>query len=1063
MRPIPPGRRGGPIAAILTAIVTFLSLTITPAALAEAGPVPGALRTADLSDALGIDDTTPALSWQLPATGRDVTQHAYQVQAATGLDRLTRGRPDLWDTGRVSSAEQSVDYAGKKIGSRTQVYWRIRAWDGGAASGWSAPATWSTGLLNPGDWSARWVGNPDWDAAETPHPMTIKLSAPQDARYVRLDVTHLEGPTVDPSSADLKLRLQLAEMVVADSAHPGVDLAHGAPVTASESDDTKGEWEPGYLTDGTTSAKQAPYGYSSDEHPGRDVRAHPITLRLDLGQVRHFDEILLYPRDDTETQFASTVNWPRDFSVDAGNDATGPLTQVASLTYQSPPTARHTQPAALPLFAKEFSVSRPVRSARLSITGVGVYNATLNGRPVGKAVLEPPNTDFHKELVASTYDVTGLLHQGANRIGAALGSGMFGVNQTPDDPKRYQKLDSHYGPPRLMAQLEVAYADGGEQTVATDGSWRTTLGPTTFSNWYGGEDYDARRVRAGWDTPGTSLAGWDAAQVTASPVPGARIAGRIAPPIEPVQTFKPVAITQPQPGVYVFDFGVNAAGWPQLSVDGPAGTKIQMWPAEKLKSDGTITQATFIGPVHDTLTLNGTAQVWHPQFMYHGFRYLQVTGLSSAPTTDTARSIVLRTVNDQAGSFSSSNDLLNKIHSIIDRAIQSNMYSVLTDCPHREKLGWLEQDNLVFGSISRDYDVAAYYRKILQDVAEAQLPDGMVPDVAPEYAEYSEWDTGYRDDANWGGTLIRAPWLMYQTYGDLQILRTYYPNMRRYLDYLGSKSTGGLLPTGLGDWIAIDTSTPREYTGSIAYAQLAQNMSAIATALGRSADAQRYSRLAQTVADAINAKYLDGAGHTYATGSQAADALALQIGIVPQQQRAAVLAHLIASIRAKDDHLTVGEIGLPAVFDVLSAAGRDDVVYDIATQTTAPSYGAQVLTGSTSLGEAWDGMAGNSSQNHLMLGAIDQWFTKDLAGIQQAPGSVGYRRLLIAPAVEGDLTHVSGSYRTPYGEVRTAWTKKGGGIELTVTVPPGSTAEVHVPGSGAVHQVGSGTWTFRSN
>jgi alpha-L-rhamnosidase len=1051
--------RGAPALAVLLALGAAAA---RPATASESVGVT-ALRAADLTDPLGIDDTTPPLSWQITATGRDVTQTAYEIQAATAPDRLGKGRPDLWDTGRVASAAQRVDYKGHRVGSRTQVYWRVRVWTHNGSSPWSAPATWSTGLLSPGDWSAKWIGNPDWETSQnTPHPMTIKLSKAQDARYVRLDVTHLEGSTVDPSSADLKLRLELAEMAVVDGTAPGTDLARGAAVTASESDDAAGEWRPEYLTDGSVSSRRAPYGYRSAEHPTRDVSAHPITLTLDLGQVRHFDQILLYPRDDTTTQFASTVNWPRDLAIDTGTGADA-LTRVTSLTYQNPPTALHDQPAALPLFARDFTVNRRVSAARLYITGVGVYDATLNGRPVSAAVLEPPNTDVHHRLVASTYDVTSLLRQGGNRIGAALGTGTFDVNKTPDDTKRYQKFDAQNGPPRLMAQLEIRYADGSRQTVATDGSWRTTLGPTTFSNWYGGEDYDARRAQAGWDTPGTALTGWDAARVTGTPVPGARVEGRTAPPIEPVQTLKPIAITEPQPGTYVFDFGVNAAGWPQLRADGPAGTRIQMWPAEKLKSDGTITQATFIGPVHDTLTLDGKGpQVWHPRFMYHGFRYLQVTGLTSKPVADDARSIVLRTVNDAVGSFSSSNDLVNKIHGIIDRAIQSNMYSVLTDCPHREKLGWLEQDNLVFGSVAAGYDVEAYYRKILQDVADAQLPDGMVPDVAPEYAEYSEWDTGYRDDANWGGTLIRAPWLMYRTYGDTETMRRYYPNMRRYLDYLTSRSSGGLLPTGLGDWIALDTTTPREYVGSIAYAQLAGNLADIATVLGEKSDAQRYRALADRVGAAINAKYLDADAHTYATGSQAADALALQIGIVPRDQHAAVLAHLIASIRAKDDHLTVGEIGLPAVIDVLSAAGRDDVVYDLASQTTAPSYGAQVLSGSTSLGEAWDGMAGDSSQNHFMLGAIDAWFTGHLAGIQQTADSIGYRHLRIAPAAVGDLTHAAGAYRTPYGQVRTDWTKKGDHVDLTVTVPPGSTAEVHVPGSDQVHNVGSGTWTFHS-
>ena len=386
----------------------------------------------------------------------------------------------------------------------------------------------------------------------------------------------------------------------------------------------------------------------------------------------------------------------------------------------------------------------------------------------------------------------------------------------------------------------------------------------------------------------------------------------------------------------------------------------------------------------------------------------------------------------------------------------------------------------MMGTVSRGYDVAAYYRQIVQNMADAQTPEGLVPDIAPEYTVFSG---GFRDDPNWGGAMVLAPLRMYEAYGDVATLRTCYPNMVRYLDYLGSKAQGHILDYGLADWAAIDRSTPRAVTATFAYRQLATGMATIAEVLGRDADAQAYTQLAGQIADAFNERFFRPDDATYASGSQASDALALDAGIVPAAHRAAVLDHLIASIRAERNHLTVGEIALPSVFRVLSAAGRDDVIYDVATQTTSPSYGFQVRNGATSLTEFWDGpvsSAGENSQNHFMLGAIDEWFGNGLGGLRQAPGSVGWKELLVRPAVVGSLTHAATTYATPYGEAASSWRRVGKTLHLDVTVSANSTAEVHLPllddrgqpsatgGAAlvrvedgyAIYEVGSGRWQF---
>jgi len=1036
----------------ITAAAVGAAGTIAPAT-AEAAPATPGLRPIDLRvdhlrSPLGIDDTTPTLSWRFAPGPRDQAPTAYQIKV-TG-DGL------LWDSGKVRGSAVSAVYAGRPLRSRQRVSWRVRVWDAqGRPSPWSEPSSWEMGLLDAGDWTASWIGHPDWNEPE-PNPVTITFPA-RTARYVRLEVSRLGLPLKEGWPYKVS-RLQLAEIVVADG-DAGENLALHAPVTASETYTAPGQWEPQAATDGSLTSESAPFGYTSLEHQEQDL-ATPIWVQVDLGAERRFDRVVLYPRTDTLTDDGKTANFPEDFTVRTSSDGSSFDTAATVEGQEAPPPLRRA-PSALPVFTKRVDVGKRIRSARLYATALGVLDLTVNGRPVSRAVLEPPNTDHKERLVYSTYDVTGLLRRGANDLRVELGNGMAHV---PATPGRYQKLTRSDGAPAFLLQLEITYGDGRRVVIGSDPSWRTALGATTFSGWYGGEDHDARRVPGDW-----------AAAVRRDP-PTARLTARAAPPIEHVETVRTKKITRPRDGVYVADLGTNIAGWPVLRVSGPAGTRVTMRPGELLAADGTVSQHTTGSPIWDTYTLSGDGvETWHPRFVYHGFRYVQLEGLPSAPDEDTVSGMVLRTANERAGGFTSSHPLINDIHKIIDRAVQGNMYSVLTDCPHREKLGWLEQANLVFPAVARNYDVAAYYAEIVRNIAEAQTADGLVPDIAPEYTVFGG---GFRDDPNWGNVIIFAPWQMYRAYGDTATLRTYYGHMRRYLDYLSGKAEGDLLDYGLGDWITFDPSTPVGVTATFGYHRAATALAQIAEVIGEDADAARYTALAARIGDAFNAKYLKE--NTYGSGSQACDALALDMGIVPADRRQAVLDHLIGSIRDKGYHLTVGEIALPSVFRVLSAAGRDDIVYAVATQTTSPSYGYQVVHGATALTENWDGPTSGNSQNHFMLGAIDEWFAAGLAGLGQADDSVAYRKLLIRPAVVGDLTSAGADHQTPFGKASSSWRRTGTTLRLDVTVPPGATARVEVPLLGGtkrpdatkgarwtgvrngrgIFEVGSGTWTF---
>ncbi|WP_419999038.1 family 78 glycoside hydrolase catalytic domain [Streptomyces boninensis] len=734
-----------------------------------------------------------------------------------------------------------------------------------------------------------------------------------------------------------------------------------------------------------------------------------------------------------------------------------PARWITAPDWAPPSTTAHDPDRPHPLLAADFRLDKPVRSARLYATALGLYVPTVNGHPAGTAELEPGCTAYDKRLLYATYDVTSLLIPGANAVGFRLAGGIAHV---PDVPGRYQKLHVSYGLPKLLALLRIEADDGTVTTVGTDDTWHTAPGPITLSDWFGGEEYDARRELPGWDTPvadRTDAAGWRPAVPVSAPA--AALTARAHPPVEITETLDPVSITEPEPGTYVLDFGVNIAGRPELQVTGPPGTTVTLRPAELLHDDGTVNQRFTGRPCYDAYTLKGgEPEVWQPVTGYHGFRYLQLEGLPHPATRTTARAHVLRAANTPAGGFTSSDDLLNGIHRITERAVQSNMLSILTDCPHREKLGWLEEAHLVFPAVANNYDVAAYYRKIVRDMADTQTATGLVPDIAPEYKVFED---KFRDDPNWGGAIVLAPWQLYRRYGDLTTLRAYYPNMRRYLDHLATRADADdLLSHGLGDWMSFDNSTPKAVTATFGYHRAATALARIATVLGEDADAmgyeadakgyeadaKDYAALATRIGRAFHAAFYDPQRQTYATGSQAADALALDLGVVPAAERDAVTAHLVAAVREAGDHVTVGEIALPSLLRALSAQGRDDVVWDLVSRTDSPSYGYQLAHGATALTERWDGPTRGSSQNHFMLGAIEEWFLASLAGIRQAPDSVAYSRLLIRPTPVGDLTHAEAWYDTPRGRVRSAWRRPSdGGFILDVTVPPGAPARIELP------------------
>ncbi|UJR32462.1 hypothetical protein I4U23_019924 [Adineta vaga] len=740
-----------------------------------------------------------------------------------------------------------------------------------------------------------------------------------------------------------------------------------------------------------------------------------------------------------------------------------------------------TDNTSLPYFIKRFTISNTILSARLWIVGLGQYIVTMNGQSITSAVLNPGYFDWNKTIEYSTYNVTIPLRNGDNVLGVALGKGIYRAEKPLGE--RYYKFLTMPHPMKLIAQLQLNYTDKSSQTIVSDSSWLTTVtGPLLESSWYGGEEYDARKELLGWDTSTYDHSTWKMADISSIPNRNATYRARECPPIQLVEEIAAVSVTDQGHDTYVFDFGVNHAGWPELSMRGTRGTTITMRPAELLKSDGTINQITEGTPIYDRYTFSGNGtEKYTPTFRYHGFRYLQVENLTYKPQITDLKSYTLRVNNDVAGTFNSSIELLNRIHKIVDRAVQSNMQSVFTDCPHREKLGWLEETHLVFPAIQRFYDIQAHGRSVVRRIAEAQLSNGMVPSIAPEYPIFSG---AFRDEPNWGNSIILLPLYLYQSYGEKALLEEFYSNMVAWLNYLTSHANDNIISYGLGDWCAIDQSTPLGVTGTYGYWMSANGLATIAKALNKTIDAQKYSDLALNISFAFHKTFFNDTTHTYATGSQAADVFALEMGAVPPAEQENVLAHLINDIRQRINHTSSGEVSLPSWFRVLSHYGHDDIVYDFLSRTDSPSYGYAILHGATSLTEDWDGPVPArgqqlSSQNHFMFGAVDEWFMRSLASIQQAADSIDYRILHIKPAFVGDISFVEATYMTTRGRIRTEWNRIGLRFILKVTIPHGSIAYVHIPGSNAtsnygtlvdafstkkmtVFKIESGSYTFKS-
>lgn len=709
----------------------------------------------------------------------------------------------------------------------------------------------------------------------------------------------------------------------------------------------------------------------------------------------------------------------------------------------------------LPLFRRAFDVPQRIRTAVIAICGLGQYELLINGRKVGDDVLTPGWTDYRKTCLYNVHDVTAMLAPGRNALGVMLGNGMYNVAGG-----RYRKFKGSFGPPKLIARLEIAYEDGTRDVIVTDEAWKTISGPIVFSSIYGGEDYDARLEPAEWAGEAFEDSDWQPASICDGP--GGVLIEQDCPPSRVIRRYEPVAVTYPRPGVRVYDLGQNFSGWPAISVRGRAGTTIKLITGELLDDAGLVSQKNTGSPVSFSYTARGDqVERWHPRFSYTGFRYVQAEGDIDAVID--LRGEFISSASPVIGQFESSNALFNRIHALILAAIASNMQSIFTDCPHREKLGWLEQTHLMGPSVLYNYDAVALYRKICRDMRDAQRPDGCVPTIAPQYTSFQPpWDI-FNDSPEWGSALVIAPWMVYQRTGDRRILAENYDAMKRYVEYLGTRADGdGIITYGLGDWYDVGEGEPGfakltspGLTATAIYWQDLDVMRQVAMTLGHDSDAMHFAHLADQTRAAFNARFFNTEQSSYDTGSQTACAMPLALGLVDEAHREAVLEHLLEDIRMHG-HITAGDIGHRYVLTALAEAGRSDVIASLLNRTEAPSYGYQIERGATTLTEAWDANP-KVSQNHFMLGHAEEWFYAWLAGIQIDLSQPPPRRLVFRPAPVAEVNWVRCRHVSSIGPVTCSWYRKDEALRLEVEVPAGAEAALlYLPGDAADIQLDEG-------
>ncbi len=1010
----------------------------------------GQMRCEYLENPVGIDVAKPRLSWTIaPATpaARGVKQTAYRVLVASSTRGLESGAGDLWDSGKVASDQSiQVAYDGKPLASGAAAFWKVQLWDqSGESSGWSKPAFWSMGLLNPDDWKGKWIGLDDKGEYRRPGSPYHNL---ESAKWIW-------ASTADDAARDhffrASLQLPAGRRLVKAVCIMGADHDFDLFVNG----EAVGKGGNVRLPEIIEITAQLKAGANVIGVRARGPRNNAAGL---IGAVRaDFMEgkPLLFTTSAAQWKAASAIaaGWEGSTFDDSGWSAAKEVGPYGAKPWGA---VGFIEERALParFLRKDFEVKAKPRRAMAYVSGLGLFELYVNGMRIGDEVLAPGLTDYDKRVQYLAYDVTQQLAAGRNAIGVVLGNGRYHAPRAASA--------RGFGDPKAILQLEIEGPDGSVSRVVTDDSWKlTTNGPIRGNNEYDGEEYDARMELQGWAKPGFNDGAWQNAAVVAAPA--GRLVARLAEPLRVVETVKPVSVRQLRPGVYIFDLGQNMVGWSRLHVSGPRGAEVMLRHAETLQENGELYVANLrSAQAADVYTLKGGGEeAWEPSFTYHGFRYVEVTGYPGEPRASAIEGRVVHDAMPRAADFTSSNELLNHLHKNIFWGVRSNYRSIPTDCPQRdERQGWMGDRSAVSRGESYLFDVAAFYNKWMDDIEDSQRPDGSIPDVAPTY-----WVL-YNNDVTWPSTFVLLPGMLYDQYGDRRVIEKHYPAMRKWIEHMRTYTKDGLMPKDqYADWCVppespklIHSQDPARRTDGTLLAtayfyKMLRLMNRYATMLGKTDDGAEYEAMAAAMKTAFLDRYFKASLNQFDNGTQTSAILPLAFNMEPQGSREGVLDHLVSKIHNEsNDHVGVGLIGAQWLMRTLSDNGQADLAYKIATQTTYPGWGYMIEKGATTIWELWNGDTADpamNSGNHVMqIGDLGIWMYEYLAGIRPDPAAPGFKHIVIRPYPVDGLSFVKASHQSPYGDIRSSWRREGGRFLLDVSVPPNTTATVYVPRSG---------------
>jgi alpha-L-rhamnosidase len=1000
------------------------------------------LRCEHKVDPLGIGTGAPVLDWRVEAEDareRGLAQSAWQILVASDAALLASARGDLWDSGEVRSASTTdIRYRGRPLAFGSVAHWKVRVRDqDGRMSDWSAPALFTVGPLENSDWKAQWIG---WDAPR----------ASSDHR-LGLDGAHwIWAPGDDALHSPECERWFRGHFRV-----PAQHAAHTAALSVSVDNYCdvylNGERLGGNADelDGWRHALR--FDVASKLHADDNV----IAIRAKnaaLGAAGVIAKLVIDAREPSELVVASDASWrasasaPEGWNAERFDDAHWPAARDLGAYGIEPWTNQVSSGLVLPpprLLRKTFTIQKSVRRATVYASALGLYQLELDGARVGRDFFTPGWTDYEKRVYCQTYDVTSRVKAGVHALGATLADGWY------SGYVGYGGRRDHYGDKtRFLAELVVEHDDGTRTVIGTDGSWRAATGPLAEADFLMGESYDARSEPAGWSTGAFDDHAWSSVVVDASIQ--ARVEAHPGVPVREIAELAPRSTREVAPDVYVMDLGQNIAGVARLRVRGERGRKITLRYAERVNDDGTIYTANLRGArATDTYVCKGGAEeTWQPQFTFHGFQYIEVSGLGAAPEPGAILGVALSSDTPMVAEFETSDATVNKIYSNTWWTQRMNFIDVPTDCPQRdERLGWTGDAQTYIRTACFLSDAEAFYTKWLVDLEDAQRADGQFPMVAP--LKVAGGDGG----PAWADAGVVCPSAVFDVYDDRPLLESHYESMKRFVEFCEKRSVDLLPPKEFhcfGDWVSLNAETPHEVIFEAYFAGSTRLLARSAATLGRAQDAARFAKLYEDIRGAFNRAYVDAHGRIQGD-TQCDYVLALAFDLLDGERRDRAADRLVELIAERDWHLSTGFVGTRDLMLVLSKIGRTDVAYRLLHNKTFPSWGFEIENGATSIWERWDGWTtqkgfqdpGMNSFAHYAFGAVTQWMFETIGGIRAL--EPGFAKILIRPEPGGELTFARMRYDSIRGPIETRWKLSDGRLSLDVSIPPNTTAEVHVP------------------